>query len=495
MRRLVFLTLGVLEVAVACVLCAFAWQLPGSDEILHQANRVERVSRETGEQVGVMRRRLAGLRQRRPLLDDLTEKLHAQMRQVNGHLRHQQVDYETVQTMSDALGDVAKGLDGLSAMLDPDGLGQIGKGLGETADYLDGKVAPTADRAATQLEQTTKDLRADALGLSALLKEAPPDLAAAREVYDGLGKFDEGLERMERIVKVQKMTEIREGFKGLEDSLKTGADQVERLAGYTYPAVRFQGLKPVVEQKDFWPEGKTIAAGMRKGVKGVAAAGEKIEALARDLPELEKSIAASRKVVGTTRASLARALAQRKKVEGLLKDVPEKAARLAEGLPELSADLARVLRDTEKLKEVAKVLRQTQAGVDVAVARWPVLRRNLGRSSELLRATQKELEQALAHRDEYESSLRQMMNLLEAFVGVVPLLTQSLDVELRQEEASLAQLEEGLAEVSKAVPEAGNSAARIVGMSRLLLLLMSAVFGLHGGYLLAGWRLGPKYSG
>src|SRR5205085_5352732 len=122
-------------------------------------------------------------------------------------------------------------------------------------------------------------------------------------------------------------------FEGLETSLTTGAEQVERLTGYTYPSVSFEGVRPVVEQKPFWPEGEKIAAGMRQAAKGVRAAGKELEELGNDLPRLRSSLAQSRRVAEATRSALGAALKQQEKVEPLLRDVPEHAARLAEDLP------------------------------------------------------------------------------------------------------------------------------------------------------------------
>jgi uncharacterized phage infection (PIP) family protein YhgE len=495
MRRFVFLTLGVLEVLVALALIVCAWQLPGSGEVKERVARIEKISRNTEEEVARMRRRVALLRARRPQLDALSDQVHAQMARVNSHLESQQIDYDTVQTVSTSLGNVARGLDGLATIFNPETVGQFGKGLGETADYLDEKVAPTAEKAAKQLEETTGELRGNALLLSKLLEQAPPDLKAAKEVHDGLARFDEGLVRLERMVKVQKLQAMREGFKGLETSLKTGAGQVDKLAGYTYPVVRFEGLRPVVEQKDFWPEGKTIAEGMRKAAKGVTVAGEELDNLGKEMPEFQESLAESRKVVQATREALARALSQREEVEALLKEVPQQLARLARELPDLSANLAQMLRDTGRLKEVAQALRETQKGVDQAVARWPQLRKDLSQASTLLRTTQQQLDQALEQRDAYTSSFQKMVDLLRAFVDALPFLTEALDQELHHQEVSLAQLEGSLGEINSALPVWGNNAAHLLQTTRLLLVLVSLVFAVHGGYLLVGWRLGPSFSG
>src|SRR5207244_752909 len=135
------------------------------------------------------------------------------------------------------------------------------------------------------------------------------------------------------------------------------------LAGYSYPVVKIDRLKPVVEQRPFWPEGEKIAEGMMKAAAGAKEAGKELDDLAGELPRLRASLDESRKGVDKTREALATALKQQDKVEPLLKDIPAHTARLAEELPTLGGDLSRLLRDTGRLKEVAVSLRQAQKGI------------------------------------------------------------------------------------------------------------------------------------
>src|SRR5947209_20085311 len=112
-------------------------------------------------------------------------------------MRAREGDLGKGHTVGNALGDVAKGLDGLAKTLDAHALGKLGEGRGATASYLDEKVVPTASAAADQLEEASAGLRADAKQLGALLRETPPNLKAARDVYDGLGRFSAGLDQMQ----------------------------------------------------------------------------------------------------------------------------------------------------------------------------------------------------------------------------------------------------------------------------------------------------------
>jgi hypothetical protein len=492
MRRAVFLTLGVLEVLVAVVLAVFGWQLPGESDVDETFGRAERVTQRTGDQVKLLEKQVHDLR--RPELQDLARQLQDQSRTVTSTLKSQQVDFDQVRTVSGALGDVASGLDGFAQTLDGDNVGKIGEGLGATASFLDEKVAPSAGSAAGRLEESTALLGEDARRLRELLKQAPPDLKATREVHDSLGRFNEGLDRMHELLKAQRLGAMREGFRGLETSLTTGAEQVERLAGYYYPVVTFRGLKPEVEQRKFWPDGDKIADGMRKAAAGAKAADEEMAALEADLPKLRASLEESRKVAVRTREGLALALAQQDKVEALMRSAPESAARLAEEMPKLGADLARILRETEKLKEVAAMLRQAQKGIDAAVGRWPELRASLSRSAVVLKATQQQLDAALARRQEYEGALKQTIVLAETFATVLPLYLESLDRQLQEQEQGLADLGRGIEEVGESLPAYAAATNRLVTTARLLAWLVAVVVALHGAYLLLSVRLGRPYS-
>jgi hypothetical protein len=494
MRRVVFLSLGILEILSALVLVCFAMQVPGKREVEETAVRAERFTRNTSTQVQRLRDQFRLLRERRPQMQTLAVRLQKEMKVVNDQLKTQRLDYDTVKTLSDALGDAANGMDGLSESLDRKGMEQFGKGLKAAADFLEDQVGPTAGKAADDLDKTTAALRSDAKRLSVLLRSAPPDLKAAREIHDSLTAFDQGLERMKVLLKVQRMQTMRDGFKGLEQSLNTGAEQVERLSGYTYPVVTFNGLKPAVEQRAFWPEGDRIADGMRKAAKGAAAATEELELLAKDLPKLQQSLDESRKVTATTREALATALKQQDKVEALLKSVPEHAMLLADNLPKLAADLSKILRDTSRLIEIGKLLRQTEKGIETAVRRWPELRKNLGRSSVLLRTTQSQLKHVLTHRAEYEASLEHTLVLSRTFSAALPLLTEQLEMELDDQEQALSNLDDSISDIRDAVPSCARSATSILQTTRLLLALMAAIFALHGGYLVLTARLGRRFS-
>src|SRR5262249_36094850 len=152
-----------------------------------------------------------------------------QTRTVTAMLRQQQVDFESVQTMRDALGEVATGLDSLATSFDGSNVRKLGDGLGETAAFLEDRVIPGAAKAADQIDTSTKALRTDAQHLAEVLKAAPLDLKTAREVHDSLARFGEGLDKMHALLKVERLSTMRDGFTGLETALGTGADQVERL--------------------------------------------------------------------------------------------------------------------------------------------------------------------------------------------------------------------------------------------------------------------------
>jgi uncharacterized phage infection (PIP) family protein YhgE len=444
---------------------------------------MQRVTDQTSVQVAKLREQVHTLRENRPRLQELATKLQTQMKLVADNLQGQRIDYDTARTVSDALGDVAHGLDGLSDTLDPDTVGQIGQGLKTTADFMDDQLVPGAARAADGIDKSTADLRMDAKRLSRLLRDAPLDLKAVRQIHDSLGRFNEGLDRLDARLQPERLDAMRDGFKGMEEALSSSADQVDRLSGYTYPVVTIRGIKPMVEQKPFWPEGGKIADGLRKAAKGSAAAVKELDGLGDDLPKLRASLEESRKVAAATHDALGTALGQQEKVEALLKDIPEHAARLADELPELGANLSKVLRETKRLKEVAAMLRTAQKGLDGATARWPELRHNLAQSATLLRATQTQLKLALEHRQDYENAMDQTLTLAKTFSAALPLMTEQLESQLSEQEDSLQNLGDSIDQTAAVLPEWDRTASRILQTSQMLLCLAAAIFALHGGYL------------
>ena len=495
MRRLVFLVLGVLELAACGLLVSFAFQLPGPADVDEALGRVEKVSRRASLQVGNLRQQVVKVRQRQPQLLVLSRRLEGQMKGIRTNLEGRRLNGEGLETARGALGDVAHGLDGLATVFDPQGIGQVGKGLGSTADYLDGKAIPAAEKAAGTLEKASASLRTDASKLKGVLSETPAQLKAARAVVDSLKRFEEGLSRMKKLARTQNLDAMDEGFKGLEKSLDTGAAQVDKVADYTIPKVTIRGLKITVEEQDFWPDGKEIASGMRKAARGCKAAQKEVATIKKEMPKLRETLGESEKVVRATRQALDVALAQQDKLEPLLKTLPGNLAKLIDDLPTVLADLARVLRETARLKDAATALRQAQKGVDAASTHWPELREGLRKSAMLMRATQKQLKAALEQRDAYESTIEQTVELTTLFAEALPALIEQLEEGLAQQEESLADLGDSIDGVSEALPAAALSAQRLLATTRWLLCLVALMVGLHAAYLVLGARLGSAYSG
>jgi chromosome segregation ATPase len=492
MRRTVFLILGALELTVAVVLASLGGQLPSTGEVEQSFDSAERVTRRAGGQVRLSRQQIHDLRQ--PEIQQLADGLQTHTATVTATLRAQSVDYETVRALRDSMEQVSAGLDGLAETVDAARCDQLGKSFGETASYLDQGVVPAAEKTADDLDAATEALRTDARHLKLLLQATPLDLKTARAVHDSLARFGEGLDRMKASLRVQQLDTMRDGFRGLETALSTGADQVGRLADYTYPEVRLRGLSPQVTQQPFWPEGQEIAQGLRKAAAGVTAAHKELSDLAADLPKLQASLDESRKMVDRTREALALALRQQEQLEPVLKDMPAHAALLAESLPKLGADLARVLRGTGRLREVAASLRKAQKEMETAMAQRPELRDTLRHSASVLRTSGDQLDRVLRSRQQYEAAMHQTITLAETLSALLPRLAQQLNAQLQEQERALDDLGQSIDEVSTSLPAYRHTTTQVLQTGRLLMWLVAAVVALHGVYLVLSARLGRRYS-
>jgi uncharacterized phage infection (PIP) family protein YhgE len=483
MRRFALAGLGLLELAVAAVIVLLARQLPAPEKIARNFEHVRKATSGAVRQVDLLRQQVEELRDQ-----DFTfaaKELRDNTRAVAATLQNTRVDFQTLEALAGALGDVARGLTGWADTIDAERLKKISEGLGTTASFLEDNVVGSAMKAATSLEEAVAGLEADARRLSKLLQQAPPDLKAARDMHDGLARFDEGLAALERLLKLEHLGAIRDGFAGMQTSLSTTAEQVNKIGGLSYPVFKFNGFRaPEVEMKPFWPDGAKIGEGLRKAVGGVEAANKQLEGLQKDLPAIRAGLAESRKAVAQTRQALAASLKEQGEIDSLLKSVPKQSAALAEELPKVGKSFARMLRETQRLKDVSTALRQAQKLLDESSTQWPELAKAMKQSATVLNAAQKQLTRALGKRDEYEDALHSTAELAKVSAELLPLLTDRLDVRLGEQEQSLQQMASGLNEVNDSLPAVESATIDIMGTLRWLLWLTAALVGLHGAFVI-----------
>src|SRR4051794_30557923 len=129
MRRILIWFAAGLELTAGVVLLVFAWQMPGATEVGEAVGRVEAGSVRAGKQVRGLSGQLGKARKRQPELSNLARRLERQMQTVSGEVKSRTLSGDGLATVSDALGQIAQGLDGLSQTLAPEGVAEVGKGL------------------------------------------------------------------------------------------------------------------------------------------------------------------------------------------------------------------------------------------------------------------------------------------------------------------------------------------------------------------------------
>ncbi len=486
MRRLPYLSAGVLELCAAVVLVALVWELPGPVELRTIFGRAERVGEESSSSVRRLRQQLNSFGERQPEMQKIAGQMQRQLKQVSEHLANQQIDFQAIEAVRDALGDVADGLKGLGEAMDPKTAERLGMALGATGQYLDEKVAPAAARAAEQLEAASEGLRVEAESLSAAFRHAAkggdPRLAAHLE------DVEDGLAWLARQTTPEGMTQWRRKLDRGAQSVAQAASLTAALSQQTYPSMTFTGLIPTVVEKPIWPEGKATAEKLRQASLLLSGFHDALGSLGPSAAAGGVLLERARQEVARMRRSLA---AEKPGEMALLRNLPEQAARLAESLPKLTQGVVRLLRDTDRLKEVAAVLGQARKGIDNMIQTWPDLQRKLGRTVDVLRMTRKHLDDALKHRQEYERSVKGVAVLAETLGSSLPVFTTQLERDLAEQERSLQGLEQSINDASAVLPDCEKHATRLVQLTRLLLSLLALVIGLHALYL-AG--LGGKKS-
>jgi len=482
MRRYFLFGLGALEAAIAAALVVIGVQLPSRSDVSANFGRVERVTGGAETQVRIMREQVVDLRKQD--LAGKADELRKHTKTAADTAGRQQIDFQTVEAIARSLADVSKGLTTWADTVDAERMKKVSEGLGQTADFLDTGVVDPSQKSAAELETALAGLEKDSTRLATLLRQSPPDLKAARAVHDGLGSFGTGLDKLDDLLKPDRIDAMKDGMAGLDTSLASTADQVDKLSGFSYPVITLNGLKPNVEMHKFWPEADKVSEGLRKASKGAQAANKELETMSKTLPDLRKALEESRKSVGQTRDALGTALKQQAETEKLLKTVPDQTAALAEALPKMGRTLAVMLRETKKLRDLATGLRAVRKTLDDTLKAWPDVASGLKMSASVLDQARAQLDTAAASRTEYENAMASSTRVARSLAELLPAFTDQLDSRLGQQEASLEQMETGLVEVNKSLPVMETKTGELVQTVTWLLYLVAGLVALHAGYVL-----------
>ncbi len=284
MRRMLLLGLCVLEMGAVLLLVRLGLQIPNRTDLEKSFQEAEKVTFRAREQIIQVRKQVKNLRQ--PQVEKVAQGLEKQLKKTTALLKKQQIDVETLVALRDSLGSISTGVKNFEKVLDADTIAKLGAGLEETATYLDEELSPSANKAADQLDKSLEQLKKHTDTLACYLEKSTINLQPLKDMHDGLGKFSTGLDKLQSTLENDRFKNIQNGFEGMDEALNSGARQVEHLAGYTYPVVTFEGFKPYIEKREFWPRGAEIARGMRKAHKGVQAAHEQMGVLIKNLPEI-----------------------------------------------------------------------------------------------------------------------------------------------------------------------------------------------------------------
>ena len=77
--------------------------------------------------------------------------------------------------------------------------------------------------------------------MAELLEEGPLELKGRPRHGDSLARFEDGLERMTKVAKVENFESMARASRGWKRRSDAGAGQVEKMAKYTLPKVSFKG--------------------------------------------------------------------------------------------------------------------------------------------------------------------------------------------------------------------------------------------------------------
>jgi hypothetical protein len=434
MYRSVLLGIGVIETLVAGVLITVGCCLPRREVVDDSFQRVGHATESGEKQVQLMRLQVDEVR--RTGFPQLTRQLRSQTDAVAANVQSSTVDFAALQAMSDGLGATAKGLETWSEVLNPKQYQPALDSLGTMADLLDGKGRPGENGLDGDWRQLTK------------LIHEPLDVLSSPELIAVMVRLAAKRQALEQLQQDGTWPAARAELRNLESSLEQLVEQTEALSAASYPALTNKG----VEMKQAWPDGARTAAGLRGWLVAV-------KAVNRDLEGVD--------------AALASAL---------------NSFECIEPADECDNRDCKV-RSPQRLRESAASLRTAQLGLSTTLQSWPALVGTMKRSVQVLYESRRQLDGAISHRQQYERTLRDSKQLAHSVEELLESYTTKLDACLGEQQQSLEQMENGLHQVSAALPEAQHTTSDLFVSLRWMFWLVGGLIGLHGLFLAASVHL------
>jgi hypothetical protein len=303
MRRVLLISLCVLEVGIAGLLLRLAAQLPERSSVEKTFAKAQDVTEHAGQGVQRIRNQMSLLR--RPELEKMALDLQEQMKKVTPLLRDRRLDFNIIAAMRDGIGGISEGLM-LARTLDAAYLDQLGDALGTKADFLENELLPAVEAANKQFDKSAAGLAKNAEAAASLLQELA-DEAAVQKKNGELGK-------------------------ALKELPKQAAELAKDL-----PKLG-QDLADVLK----------VAGKLRDVVKSLRKAQQDLKTSAKDWPKLQETVLASANILQSARKQLDAALDQRKPYESTMDRVTTLADGIASLLPVLSQQMIMQVEEQDR---------------------------------------------------------------------------------------------------------------------------------------------------
>ena len=227
---------------------------------------------------------------------------------------------------------------------------------------------------------------------------------------------------------------------------------------------------------------RTAARNLAKGLRQVAV---KLNLASKLLPEFRAAVSDSIKTVDGAKGMLDNALKQRDAIEPVLKDLPKQFVFLSEEFPKLTLKFTDLIRETSKITQTAKVLRETSMRTRAACEGLPQIQASISRGTKLLASSQQQLKHVIVNRDKYDMALQQTVVTLESLSVTIPATKSQIDQRLHEQKVILAGFE-GTAQETQEMVSAYLASLRYT-VKLLKFLLFSAIAITAGSFLFRNW--------
>lgn len=472
MHRRAFTFVGVAEILGALLLLFLAARLPRPAQVASGFSATEQVLESGIGQIEILRVELQSLPR-----DDM-KKIAGQMRSLADEAKRASdaaaIDRETLALTRDGLRAIADTLE-MSTAAGPGAAESLAAGLGEAADFLEGKVLPAAQDAALEIDTLRAVIEKERTNIEKFLRDTPIDLGGPmRQMEAAMADSQAVLGIAEKTLDREAIDAIVKALDNYRELTIEAASYPDRLADRGIPGTSIR----------IWPDGKEVAAKIRSGADAIEAVKKKLVQVASDIPKLQEAVAKSRGMLENARTAIGVMLKQEKEIQASLAKLREGTLVAVTALPDTLGHVSDALKQTQRLEQVVTALRAAHDAAEAARKHWGTVEVASMQTAAMLRTAAANLDRVLQQPEHYETIMRQYGSTAQHYLVKLATSAERADEYIELQDRELEKMAGGVEQLAAVLPAYSSAAVAVTQTVLAGAVVLALILLAHGAFLI-----------